>query len=305
VKSLGPAFRDALGTGAREWRTVGILLAANWLVAVLMVFPALPGVVGTFGHAPLAVGKPLVSSEILGGLGAMFESGRAPSVLGPLMLLVLLQTFLAGGVVWRVCAGGPFRLGAFFGQSGRLVGRNARLFLWLLLLLVTAMLVPLALGAGMHALGLRTSLGGAQEQWIFGNPFGGWSLVLLVVLGLAVAFWRLSLEVGRVLLFKQDVRNTRRTAWRAFRLVLGSPRAVVLYALLGLLASFAILLAARCRASLPEGRTGLAMVALAIGQGVVWLRLGFQVAGTRFAAVLVERRDAVPSTDGPNGSSPA
>ena len=255
----GPAVRDALRVGVREWRTVGMLLGANWLVAALMVAPVLPAVLATFGHAPLAVGEPLVSSEILGGLGTVFAGDRALSVLGPLVLLVLLQTFLAGGVVWRVCAGGPFHLGAFFGQSGRLVGRNARLFLWLLLL----------------------------------------------VLGLAVAFWRLSLEVGRVLLFRQDVQDTRRTAWRAFRLVLRSPLAVVLYALLGLLASLAVLLAVRFRASLPEGGAGLALLALAVGQGVLWLRLAFQVAGTRFAALLVERLDAISSTNGPAGPSPA
>lgn len=301
----GPAVRDALRVGVREWRTVGMLLGANWLVAALMVAPVLPAVLATFGHAPLAVGEPLVSSEILGGLGTVFAGDRALSVLGPLVLLVLLQTFLAGGVVWRVCAGGPFHLGAFFGQSGRLVGRNARLFLWLLLLLVAAMLVPLALGAGMHGLGLDTSPRGVEELWFFGNPFGGGTLVLLLVLGLAVAFWRLSLEVGRVLLFRQDVQDTRRTAWRAFRLVLRSPLAVVLYALLGLLASLAVLLAVRFRASLPEGGAGLALLALAVGQGVLWLRLAFQVAGTRFAALLVERLDAISSTNGPAGPSPA
>jgi len=291
------AMRDALGVGLREWRTVAVLLAANWLVAALMVTPVLPGLLSAFGHAPLGAGKPILSSELLGGLGAVIESGRAPSVLGPLLLLVLLQTFLTGGVVWRVCAGGPFRLGAFFGQSGRLVGRNARLFLWLLLLLAVAMVVPLAVGAGMQLLGLRTSLTGPGEVWIFGNPFGGWSPVLFAVLGLAIALWRLSLDVGRVLLFRQDVRNTRRAAWRAFRLVLRSPLSVVLYALLGLLASGAVLLAARGRASLPEGSAGLALLALGVGQVVIWLRLAFQIAGTRFAAALVERLDATPATD--------
>jgi hypothetical protein len=157
----------------------------------------------------------------------------------------------------------------------------------------------------MHALGLRTSLTGPGELWIFGNPFGGWSLSLFAVLGLAVALWRLSLDVGRVLLFRQDVRNTRRTAWRAFRLVLRSPLWVVLYALLGLLASLAVLLAVRGRASLPERGAGLALVALVVGQGVVWVRLAFQVAGTRFAAALVERLDAVPAADGQEDLRPS
>lgn len=119
-------LRDAIGVGFREWRTVAVLLSVNWLVAALMVAPSVPVLAGAFGHAPLAVGKPLVSTQLLLGLGPVFAGGGLPSVLGPLVLLVLLQTLLMGGVVWRACGGGPFRLGAFLGQSGRLVGRNAR-----------------------------------------------------------------------------------------------------------------------------------------------------------------------------------
>jgi hypothetical protein len=71
--------------------------------------------------------------------------------------------------------------------------------------------------------------------------------------------------------------------------VLRSPVAVAGYAVLGGLATLAVLLAARCRASLPEGNAWLALLALGVGQGVLWIRLAFQVAGTRFAAGLVER----------------
>ena len=301
MRGTGPAgLRDALGTGFREWRTVAVLLGANWMVAALMVTPALPGVLATFGHAPRASGRPLLSAEVLGGLGALFESGRAPSILGPLLLLVVLQTFLTGGVVWRVCAGGPFHLGAFFGQAGRLVGRNARLSLWLLLLLVTASLVPLGVGLLLRALGLT----GMGEALIFGSPFRGWGLLLLAVTGLALAVWRLSLEVGRVLLFQDDLRSTRRAAWRAVRLVLRSPLPLVLYALLGLGATLAVLLAARGRALLPEGSAALGLLALLVGQAVLWIRLAFQVAGTRFAAALVERVDGRRSTDDSGGPSP-
>jgi hypothetical protein len=207
VSSLRPgALRDAVDVGFREWRTVAVLLSANWAVAGLMIAPMIPGVLDAYGHAPLAVGRPLVSTELLLGLGPMVTRGAMPSILAPLLLLAVLQTLLAGGVVWRACAGGPFRLGAFLGQSGRLMLRNARLSLWLLL-----------------------------------------------------------------------------------RLVLRSPAAVAGYAVLGGVATLAVLLAARCRASLPEGNAALALFALAVGQGVLWIRLAFQVAGTRFAAVLVER----------------
>ncbi|HSP20406.1 MAG TPA: hypothetical protein VLQ79_12875, partial [Myxococcaceae bacterium] len=177
----------------------------------------------------------------------------------------------------------------FLGQSGRLVFRNARLALWLLLLLVVAGVVPAGLALLLKALGRPTLFTMPGETWIFGHPFGPWSVLHLGVVALALALWRLTVDVGRVLLFRDDVRATRRAAWAAVRLVLRSPLAILGYALLGGLATLAVLLAARGRASLPEGNAGLALLALGVGQVVLWIRLAFQVAGTRFAALLVER----------------
>jgi hypothetical protein len=280
--------------GFREWRTVAVLLWANWLVAGLMVAPTVSPVWEAFGHAPLAAGKPLVSSELLMSLRTLFISGGVPSVGAPLVLLVVLQTFLVGGVVLRTCAGGPFRLGAFLGQAGRLVGRNARLYLWLLILLVVAMVVPVGLAALMKVLGLRTLFTMPAETWVFGSPLGVAALLHLAVLAVAVALWRLALDVGRVLIFRDDLRNTRRAAWSAVRLVVRSPLSIVLYAVLGAVATGAVLLLMRGRAMLPEGNAGLALLALGVGQVVLWTRLAFQVAGTRFAAELVERTVAGP-----------
>ena len=48
-----------------------------------------------------------------------------------------------------------------------------------------------------------------------------------------------------------------------------------------------MLLLLRARAMLPDGNTGVALLALGMTQVVVWARLAFQVAGTRFAADLV------------------
>ena len=283
---------DALGVGVREWRTVAVLLWANWLLAGLMVAPSIPRLVAAFGHAPRAVGRPLLSFEQLFGLGPVLVHGGTPSVGAPLLLLVVLQTFLVGGVVWRACASGPFRIGAFMGQCGRLVGRNARLYLWLLLLLLVAALVPVLLAIAMAALGLHTVFGTSADLWVFGRPFTAASVLHLCVVALAVGLWRLSLEVGRVLLFRDDLHATRRAAWRAVRLVLRAPGAVALYTVLGALATLAVLLLARVHAVLPEGSVGLALLALGVGQVVVWTRLAFQVAGTRFAAALVESTEA-------------
>ncbi|HZJ53358.1 MAG TPA: hypothetical protein VFD38_04405, partial [Myxococcaceae bacterium] len=170
--------------------------------------------------------------------------------------------------------------------------RNARLYLWLLLLLAVAMLVPVGLAALLHVLGLRTIFTMPGETWVFGSPFGIASVVHLAVVVAALALWRLSLEVGRVLIFREDLRSTRRVAWRALRLVLRSPVSLVLYAVLGALATGCVLLLMRGRAMLPEGNAGLALLALGLAQTVLWARLAFQVAGTRFAAALVERTTA-------------
>jgi hypothetical protein len=286
---------DALGVGVREWRTVAVLLWANWVVAGLMVAPTIPSLVAAFGHAPRAVGRPLLSFEQLFGLGPVFVHGGLPSIGAPLLLAVVLQTFLVGGVVWRTCASGPFRLGAFMGQSGRLVGRNARLYLWLLVLLVVVALVPVLLAIAMHALGLHTVFTTSPDGWVFGRPFTVASVLHLAVVALAVGLWRLSLEVGRVLLFRDDLHATRRAAWRAFRLVVRAPGAVALYTALGALATLAILLLARVHAVLPEGSVRLALLALGVGQVVIWVRLAFQVAGTRFAAALVESAEVGPA----------
>jgi hypothetical protein len=174
------------------------------------------------------------------------------------------------------------------GQSGRLVGRNARLYLWLLLLLLVAALGPVLLAILMRALGLHTVFTSSADRWLFGRPFTAASVLHLCVVALAVGLWRLSLEVGRVLLFRDDLHVTRRAAWRAVQLVLRAPGAVALYTVLGALATLAVLLLARVHALLPEGSVGLALLAVGVGQVVVWTRLAFQVAGTRFAAALVE-----------------
>jgi hypothetical protein len=291
VRRLG----DAIAVGLREWRTVALLLFANWLVAALMVAPSVPALWEKFGHAPLAVGRPLV--RLVLGLGLVFAGSVQPSVIAPLLLAVLLQLFLVGGVVWRVCAGGPFRLGAFLGQAGRLVGRNTRLYLWLLLFLAVVSLVPVALAFLLHALGLPTVFTMPGETWLFGRPFTVVSVLHLAVLGLALALWKLSLDVGRVLLFREDLRLTRAAAWRAVKLVLRAPRSVAIYALLGLVASGVVLLLVRARAVLPEGDTGVALLALGVAQVVVWARLAFQVAGTRFAAGLVEPLAVAPPVE--------
>src|SRR5262249_59054255 len=105
--------------------------------------------------------------------------------------------------------------------------------------------------------------------------------------------------------FRDDVRATRRAAWRAVRLVIRKPRALLLYTVLGALATALVLLVARGRASLPEGKAGLALLALVVAQVALWVRFAFQVAGTRLAATLVESTAGAEPGVPPAESAPA
>jgi hypothetical protein len=279
----------AIGRGFSEWKTVGVLFAVNLLVAALMVAPAVGPLVEHFGHAPLAVGKPLLSHQLLLGLGSVFRNRGGPSVLLPLLLLGILQLLLVGGVVWRTWTVDPFRLGEFLGESGRLFGRNVRLFLWSLLLLVVLAAAVGGTAALLHLLHRDSLFTVAPESWILGRPFTAWGVGHLVFALLCLGLWRLSLETARVLVFRDDLRQTRRAAWRGFRLAVRSPVSLALFVLLGVAATIVVFLVARLRASLPEGRTGLALLALGVGQVAVWMRLAFQISGVSFAAQLVQR----------------
>src|SRR5262249_40654238 len=85
-----PGLREAIGVGLREWKTVAVLLWANWLIAALMIFPMLTGVFSAWGHAPRAVGKPLISPPLLLHLGSLVEAGNRPSTLAPILFLLVL-----------------------------------------------------------------------------------------------------------------------------------------------------------------------------------------------------------------------
>jgi hypothetical protein len=297
LEQPGAALRSwprSVGRGFAEWKTVGVLFFATCVVAGLMVAPALRTVWAHFGHAPLAVGEPLVSPGLLLGLGEVFRDGGAPSIGAPLVLIMALQLLLTGGVVWRVWTVDPFRLGDFLAQSGRLLGRNVRLFLWSLAGLLAALLLIGGSAALLHAVHRDSVFTLDRDAWLFGQPFTRWSVGHLAFASLCLAAWRLSLESGRVLVFRDDLRQTRRAAWRGFRVALRSPLSLALYLLLGWTATLAVFSVARLRASLPEGTSGHALVALLVGQVAIWVRLSFQVAGVAFAAELVRRRASAP-----------
>jgi len=285
--AVGTALARAVTQGFGEWQAVSFLLALNLTVGLLAVAPAIPQLTRELGHAPLAEGKPLLSAPVALAVLAAMRDGARTSVLAPLLLLGLLQLFLAGGIARRAWLGDRFSAAEFLGASGRLFARNLRLACWSGIGL---------LGVGLVAVGSTTLLQRlghpplfTLEGWVNGNLFSPWSLLQIALLALCFAAWRLALESARVLLWRDDLRTTRLAAWRGVRAALRAPLAVAAFALLIGVALLGVFLLARLRASLPEGTVRWAVLAFLVGQGTLWVRYAFQVAGAVFAAEQLRR----------------
>ena len=244
--------------------------------------PLVPALALELGHAPLADGQRLLSAPMAFAVTAAARAGGRPSVLAPLLLLAVLQLFLAGGIARRGWISGPFSAAEFFAASSRLFLRNVRLLCWSLPGLVVVGCLVAGSAALLHRLGHDSLF--TVEGWSLGRPLTPWSLGQLAFTVLCLAAWRLALDSARVLLWRDDLRRTRQAAWRGTLLVLRAPLAVAGFAVLGTLALLGVFLVARFRASLPEGGLGWTALALLVGQLVLWVRYAFQIAGTVFAA---------------------
>jgi hypothetical protein len=279
---MGRTLARAAGRGFAEWQAVALLLALNVVVGLLMVAPLLPALARQLGHAPLAEGQPLLSAPVLFALTAIGRSGAGPSVLVPLLLLGGLQLFLAGGIARRSWLAGAFSAAEFFAACARLFLRNLRLLCWSLPGLLAAALLIVGSAALLHWIGRDSVFTG--RGWVQGRPLTVWSVGHLGFTALCLAAWRLGLESGRVLLWRDDLRRSREAAWRGTLLALRAPLAVVGFALLATAGLLGVFLAARFRASLPEGTVGWALLAFVVAQLALWLRYAFQVAGACYAA---------------------
>jgi len=283
---VGATLARALARGFGEWQVVSLLLALNLGVALVSVAPVVPRLASELGHAPLAEGQPLLSAPVAFAVFAALREAR-PSVLAPLGLLAVLQLFLAGGIARRAWLGGPFSTAEFFAASGRLFARNLRLACWSALGLVAVGAVAFGSTTLLVRLGhwpLFTLVG-----WVNGSLFDPWNVLQLALLTLCFAAWRLGLESARVLLWRDDLRRTRLAAWRGLGVALRAPLALLAFAALLGAAILGVFLLARFRASLPEGTVRWAVLAFLVGQGTLWVRYAFQVAGAVFAAEQLRR----------------
>jgi hypothetical protein len=276
--------------GCSEWQALLVLLCLTWLAALVAVLPDLGTLFRFYGHAPLADGRPLLSTELLLGISRAYSPGGVPLRALPVALLVTLPLtlFVTGGVVWRAWTVDRFGLLEFVGECTRGFGRVLRTLLWSLPLLVACVGLVFGAQALLRDLHHETFFNQHRLAGLTDRPTP-WATGHLVFAGLLWSLWRMTLDTSRVLVHAEDLRQTRWAVWRALRLVLVSPGAWLAYALLGILEVAAVLVAMRVHASLPEGSTALAWLALLVAQGVVLVRAGFQVATTAFAADLVRR----------------
>ena len=296
------AIPACVAKGFSEWQTLLLLLALTLLCAVIAVFPDLGMLFKYYGHAPLAEGRPLLSAQLLLGVPEAFPPQGGPlHGLGITLLVAGLPftLFLTGGVVWRAWTVDAFRFPEFLGECARSFGRVLRTLLWSLLLFAVCAGLVAGATALLHAVHRDSIFTGDGINWVTERPLTGWAHLHLLLVAVLWALWRLTLDTARVMALVDELRNTRKAVWRAFRLVLRSPGAWAAYVLLGLAEVLAIFIVVRLHAALPEGNTALALLALLFAQLVVLVRAGFQVSTTAFAAELVRRtRDTPPKALG-------
>jgi hypothetical protein len=314
------AVPAALVKGFSEWQTLLFLLWLTFLGALIAVAPNLGQIFRFYGHAPLASGKPLLSMELLMNMAQAFPPGTSllPGLHIALLVAVPLMLFFSGGVVWRAWTVDRFRFSDFLAESGRMFGRILRTLLWSLPLLALCAGVASGTAALLHWGHHDSIFTASRLLWALERPLTGWAVAHLLLTGVLLALWRMTLDTSRVLALVEEIRQTRKAVWRALWLVVRSPAAWMAYALLGLLEIVAVLVFMRLHAALPEGNTALALVALLFAQVVVLVRAGFQVSTTAFAANLVRQSRAAepvgapatasaasPAPEGPSQASPA
>ena len=212
-------------TGFRRASSQPKMLLVLYLVNLLMSIPLALAL-----HSVLesGLGGSLASSQLLGGLDftvwqdfTVAHQGELSAVFSQIVWVVLVslfvQTFLAGGILARVCnPEGSFSASAFFGGCGNYFFRFLRLFLiFAIVVCVDGAVVGLLVGTLEDAL-TKHALSEVTDLWV---KIGGAVLFLIpLVVVLMVA------DYARVRTVVEDERSMWRCAGRAAKFVLGRLR---------------------------------------------------------------------------------
>jgi hypothetical protein len=284
-----------------EVRLLAVLLSANLIVALGTSLLVLAPSFLHMGRSLSGRGLPFPSFQVITDLSRAVGPGTSFLVGGLGLSLVLAfgqQLFFAGGIAYRLWTGGPFTLSEFTRHCARLLGRNARLFLWSLLGLIPVVGVAAGTAALMKLAELPTLFTLKPEIWIFDTPFSGWSVAHLALVLVLYALWRSSVDLARVQILAEDLRKTRLAAWRALKRMLLSPRALLGYMAVALVGTLAVIGLMQLRAAVEVTTVGKAWLALILGQLVILGRLAFSVATSAFA-VEVHRATPQPAVAAP------
>ena len=264
------ALAIGMGTSARKPRVVAVLYVFNIVFAAAVAAPLLAVAQAELGHSFLGSNvRPLDLNWL--GEAALRYAAAAPALTAGLIIALgiyaALQVFLNGGVVGRLLdKEGRATLGAFFGDCGRYLGRNARLFL------VSAVFLVLSFGVALRlvAAAFVPLKEGAATEWlplILSNVHLLLTLLVLSVVRMVVDYARIAVvadDERRVLkALRHALTFLRKRFFRAWALYL----LVVALTLAGT-AAFAVLLG-------PLGRptAGAVVAAFLLMQAYIVFRL--------------------------------
>lgn len=279
---------NAIGRAFGERRLLLGLWLANLVLALALVAPLAGPLKQKLDHSLLARDHPFLSGALLGDLTRL--GVQHGSVLGGgaalvLVLALLLQLFLAGGVVLQLLGSTPLEPALFARDCVRLFGRNLRLFGWALLGLIPMLAL---LGAA------NSLLNKAESRALFVAPFDPWRNALAAVAVVALVAWRASFDRARVFLVMRDLGASRVAAWHGLRSVLFSPLDLLAYLILVGLGWLTLLGVAWLHARVPVRGTAGALIALAVAQLVIAVRM---VSAVATVSLMVEvQREAAKSS---------
>jgi hypothetical protein len=258
-----------------ERRMLLVLWLAGALASLGAVLPFVGPVKAHFDHSILGRADGFLSGEVLADLSRLLGKGSPAS--GPAyaaLLSLVLSPALAGGTLGRLLRPGLFELRTFAADAAAHYLVNLRLLAWALL-----GLMPLG---GLCALAFR-ALSAAEGEALYRAPFDKWRWLLGAAAALLLLAWRAAFDLARALAISQGERRTRRVAWAALKTVARRPSVLAGYAaVVGLGLGLAWLLV-RVHAEVLVGTPAGALLALLVGQLLLWVRLGFSTAAYAYA----------------------
>ena len=269
----------ALRRSSSERRLLLLLWVVNLLCALPLAVPLWAIAGAQFGGSRAGHDDPFIPGELTFELGHALASHVAPlagAAALAMVLAILANQLLAGGVVARLWhRGRPSREG-FAADCVRYFWRNLRVWLWMLLALIPAIVVSAL---------TRKLLGKLEANAAEVSSFEKWNVLRMGIVVLLIAAWRAAFDLARTLVVVEDSRVTRRAAWRAVKLVVRRPALVLGYCAVAAVALALLAVLAAIHARLPQVSTVGALIVLVVGQLVI---LGRQWGSLATSSFIVE-----------------